>query len=152
MTEKKTNLISYLSFTLGKEIFAVNVQSTIKILQYTKITNVPQSPPNMKGVINNHGSVLPIFDLSQTLGLQEQVINKNTCIIILSIRGKGRISNVGAIVDEVHSVEDISKTDIKPPPSTGSKNNLTHINGVFSKNSNFVMILDVDSVFAGIDF
>jgi len=151
MTEKKPNLISYLSFKLGKEVFAVNVQSTIKILQYSSITNVPQSPPNMKGVINNHGSVLPVFDLSQTLGLKEQQINKNTCILILSIKGQGQMSNVGAIVDEVLSVEDIPETDIKPPPSTGTKNNLTHINGVFNKNDNFVMILDVDSVFAGID-
>jgi len=152
MTEKKPNLISYLSFKLGKETFAVNVQSTIKILQYTEITNVPQSPPNMKGVINNHGSVLPVFDLSETLGLKEQQINTNTCIIILSIKGKGRTSNVGAIVDEVLSVEDIPETDIKPPPTTGSKNNLTHISGVFNEKDNFVMILDVDSVFNGIEF
>ncbi len=151
MTEKKPHLISYLSFKLGKEVFAVNVHSTIKILQYSSITNVPQSPPNMKGVINNHGSVLPVFDLSQTLGLKGQEINKNTCILILSIKGQSKMSNVGAIVDEVLSVEDIPETDIKPPPSTGNKNNLPHIKGVFSKNDDFVMILDVDSVFASID-
>ena len=72
---------SYLSFRLGKEVFAANVGSTLKILQLADITKVPNTPPNMKGVINHHGNVLPVVDLNQTLGLPETEYTKSTSLL-----------------------------------------------------------------------
>ena len=62
---------SYLSFRLGNEMYAAHVSNTLKILQLSEITKVPNAPSNMKGVINHHGNVLPVIDLNQTFGLDE---------------------------------------------------------------------------------
>ncbi|MCK5281131.1 MAG: chemotaxis protein CheW, partial [Cyclobacteriaceae bacterium] len=56
--EQKVNTSSYLSFKLGEEIFASNVNKVLNILELVRITEVPQSPPYIKGVINLRGDVL----------------------------------------------------------------------------------------------
>jgi len=142
---------SYLSFRLGKEVFAANVSSTLKILQLADITKVPSAPPNMKGVINHHGNVLPVVDLNQTLGLPETEHTKSTCIIILSVGQDDNTYNIGAIVDEVLNVENIAPHQISDPPSLGSKNSLDHIIGVFKKEDSFIMILNINNIFKEIN-
>ena len=138
---------SYLSFRLGKEIFAANVSSTIKILQLSQITKVPNSPSNMKGVINHHGNVLPVVDMNQTLGLPETEQTKSTCIIILSIGKDENAYQIGSIVDEVLSVENINNDQITDPPSLGNKNSPDHITGIYKKDDDFIMILNIDNIF-----
>ncbi len=138
---------SYLSFRLGKEIFAANVSSTLKILEIAEITKVPGAPPNMKGVINHHGNVLPVVDLNQVLGLPETETTKSTCIIVLSIEDANNAFQVGAIVDEVLTVENILQTQISEPPSIGNNNTIKDIIGVFKKGESFIMILNINSIF-----
>lgn len=151
MSNKEDKINSYLSFRLGKEIYAANVSRTIKILQLSEITKVPNAPTNMIGVINHHGNVLPVIDLNQTFRLSETEKTKNTCIIILSIGQQDNDQiNIGAIVDEVLNVDEISNDDISDPPSLGKANSLEHICGVFKKGDKFIMILDVDKIFRDI--
>lgn len=148
MSEKESKNSSYLSFKLGKEIFAANVDSTIKILQLSEITKVPNAPSNMKGVINHHGNVLPVVDLNQTLGLPETEYSKNTCIIILSIKNTIDQLVVGAIVDEVLNVEEVNIDQISEPPSLRKNSNKSYISGVFKKDETFIMILNIDNIFS----
>ena len=148
MNENKIN--SYLSFRLGNEKYAANVSKTLKILQLSEITKVPNAPVNMKGVINHHGNVLPVVDLSQTFQLPETEVTQNTCIIILSVDQGNEVVNIGAIVDEVLSVSEISDDQISEPPSLGKTSSLDHIWGVFKKDEEFIMVLDIDKIFKDI--
>jgi len=147
MTDNQSNINSYLCFKLGNEFFAADVKSTLKILQMSEITKVPHAPTNMKGVINHHGNVLPVVDLNQTLELPLSEVGGNTCIIIMSLDTEKDTINIGAIVDEVLSVEEISDENIKEPPSMGGNHKLDYIKGVFENNDQFVMVLDIDKIF-----
>ena len=151
MTNIDTISNSYLSFRLGKEMFAAHVSKTLKILQLSEITKVPHAPPNMKGVINHHGNVLPVVDMNQTLALEETEYTNNTCIIILSVEINNNQINVGAIVDEVLNVENINDDQITDPPSMGSKHSLGYISGVFKKDDEFIMILNINNIFKEIN-
>lgn len=142
---------SYLSFRLGKEIYAAHVSRTLKILQLSEITKVPNAPRNMKGVINHHGNVLPVIDLNQTFGLDETEKTKNTCIIILSVDKDDEQVNIGAIVDEVLHVDEIYADQISEAPSLGKANSLEHLSGVFKKDDKFIMILDINKIFEDIE-
>jgi len=150
MTNNENLSNSYLSFKLGNETYAAHVSRTLKILQLSEITNVPNAPKNMKGVINHHGNVLPVIDLNQTFGLEETNRTKNTCIIILTIDKDNEQINIGAIVDEVLHVDEINADQISEAPSLGKANSLDHISGVFKKNDEFIMILDVNRIFQDI--
>jgi purine-binding chemotaxis protein CheW len=139
---------SYLSFHLGEEVFAANVAKVLNILEMTKITKVPQSPPYMKGVINLRGTVLPVIDARLRFGMEEHEYDTNTCIIVLEVNVDGVNANLGFIVDSVEEVLEINNTTILPPPSIGNKYKTEFITGVVEENGVFVMILDMDYVFS----
>jgi len=139
---------AYLTFKLTNELYAISVSQTIKILQLSEITHVPNAPDSMKGVINHHGNVLPVIDLNQTLGMPETVRTKNTCIVILAITTQSRELSFGAIVDEVLTVESIDASQISAPPSLGNSHTMEHILGVFKKEDQFIMILNIPMIFS----
>jgi purine-binding chemotaxis protein CheW len=148
-SRKKVN--SYLSFQIGTEIFAANVTSILNILEMTKITRVPKSPVFMKGVMNLRGSVLPVLDTRIKFGLPETEYTTNTCILVLEILSKNETIQMGAIVDNVQEVLELSDDEIQPPPSIGTNYRSDFLVGMASKNNNFIMIIDVNEVFADYD-
>jgi purine-binding chemotaxis protein CheW len=148
-SRKKVN--SYLSFQIGTEIFAANVTSILNILEMTKITRVPKSPVFMKGVMNLRGSVLPVLDTRIKFGLPETEYTTNTCILVLEILSKNETIQMGAIVDNVQEVLELSDDEIQPPPSIGTNYRSDFLVGMANKNNNFIMIIDVNEVFADYD-
>ncbi|OFX80898.1 MAG: hypothetical protein A2X12_02100 [Bacteroidetes bacterium GWE2_29_8] len=146
--KSKNTIKSYLSFSLGKEKFAAHVDKVLNILEMRPITKVPQAPDYMNGVINLRGNVLPIIDLRIKFGIEDKSFTVDTCIIVLSVKLDDEVIMLGALVDEVNEVLELSENDIEPAPSIGSKYNPEFIKGMHRVNENFIMILNIDHVFA----
>ncbi len=141
-------VLSYLSFCLGGEHFASPVTKVLNILEMCPITPVPLAPKYMVGVINLRGSVLPLIDTRVKFGMSATQVSVNTCILVLDIAGEGESTYVGALVDSVQEVLELSEEDILPPPSIGSKFRAEFITGLARKQDKFVMIMDMDKVFS----
>lgn len=139
---------SYLTFKLGNETFAAPVSKVYNILEMSSITYVPKSPPHLKGVTNLRGSVLPVVDTRIKFGMPEIEYHKNTCIIVLSVNIGNEIVDVGALVDLVQEVVEIEPVNILDPPSIGSKYKSEYIKGIFKTKNQFIMLLDIDKIFA----
>lgn len=145
--ETQTNVInSYLVFKIGNEEFAANAGKVQRILEMQEITIVPQSPQYMKGVINLMGRVLPVIDARIKLGMDEKEPDSNTCIIVLEIAKENEVIETGLVVDNVQSVIEIEKDEIKDPPSLGMNINSDFILGMVQQDSKFIMVLNVDKV------
>lgn len=144
--ENKTN--SYLTFHLGAELFAANVNKVLSILEMTNITQVPKAPGYMKGVINLRGAVLPVVDTRLKFGMPAVEASTNTCILVMEVDINNEPVKLGAIVDSVQEVIEINADDIKPPPSIGSKYKSEFIEGISVVNELFVMMLNMDMVFS----
>lgn len=152
MTLDKNNEIkTYLSFTLGGEEFALNVQNVIKILQIQQFTKIPQSPPYLKGIINIRGNVIPVVDTYYKFGFDHPLDDKNSVIIILNITIRGEESSVGIMVDKANEVFEAEVSSIKNYPSLSEKYNSNFIKGVYKKGEQFILILDVEKVFSSED-
>jgi purine-binding chemotaxis protein CheW len=148
-TENK--LQTYLSFKLGEGVFAINVSKVINILEVSQITKIPKAPEYMLGVINLRGMVLPVVDLRIKFGMPQAETTIDTNIIVLSISLNGEMVMVGTMVDTVKEVLELQTGDIAPSPSIGSKFNSDIIQGMWRHEDNFIMILDIDSVFSADD-
>ena len=144
--EQLTN--SYLSFKLGDELFAVHVKKILNILELVPITKVPKSSDVLKGVINLRGSVLGVIDIRMKFNETISENTKETCILVLEVLIDNELVEVGAIVDSVEEVVELKESDIKPPLSVGTKYKSEFITGLFKSNDKFVMILDMDNIFA----
>jgi purine-binding chemotaxis protein CheW len=136
----------YLSFRLGEEVFGVNVAKVLEILEITKITKVPKSPDYMRGVINLRGSVLPVIDTRVKFDMEQTTDTVNTCIMVLNIQMDNDAVILGALVDAVQEVLEISQEHIKAAPTIGSKYKSEFIDGMVKIDEQFIMILNMDKV------
>ena len=102
----------YLLFSIGEEVYGIAIGSVTEIIEMQKITDVPDMPGYVKGVINLRGRVVPVMDLRLRFGMEERVHDDRTCIIIADIDS----TSLGFIVDTVAEVQDILEKDIEPPP------------------------------------
>jgi purine-binding chemotaxis protein CheW len=147
-TQRENKANSYLSFQVGAELFAANVSNVLNILEMTKITRVPKSPDYLKGVINLRGNVLPVLDTRIKFGLPETEYTTNTCILVLDIKMNKESLQLGAIVDSVSEVLELTNDQISPPPSLGNSYETEYLSGMAKHNDNFIMIIDTNKVFA----
>ncbi len=149
--ETNSNKRTYLSFTLGGEEFALDVQNVIKILQMQQFTKIPQSPDYLKGIINIRGNVIPVVDTYYKFGFDSPDNEANSVIIILSIPIRGEESNVGIMVDKANEVFEAETDSIRDYPSLAEKYNSNFIAGVYKKQEKFILILDIAKVFSSED-
>ena len=142
---------SYLSFRLGDEAFAANTSKVLSILEMTKITEVPQAPHFMKGIINLRGKVLPIIDIRMKFGMTPTVYTSNTCIVVMDIAMETGSVELGVLVDSVESVLEIERDKVLEAPSIGSRYKADFIEGVIHEGDNFIMLLDIDKIFSSLE-
>ena len=139
---QKQVLNSYLTFKLGGEMFASHVENVIKILEMQHITEVPRTPPFMKGVINLRGAVVPVIDLKSRFGRTSTEVGKKTCIVIFDASRDGEKTELGLMVDAVSEVIEILPAQIEPPPQFGTSIQRDFIRGMGKVDGEFIVILE----------
>ena len=138
----------YLTFTLGEEVFALEVANVKEILEFTAITKVPGTPDFMRGVINLRGSVVPVMDMRLKCDMSKVEKTVNTCIIVVEVSLDGDTTVLGALVDSVQEVFELESDQIEPPPGLGLRVKTEFIKGMGKRDNQFVMILDIDKIFS----
>jgi purine-binding chemotaxis protein CheW len=138
----------YLTFKLTDEVFGVDVAQVREILDYVKITKVPQTPDFMCGVINLRGSVVPVVDMNLKFGMVKSERTVNTCIVVVEVIFNEEKSVLGALVDSVQEVFEIEPQNIEPAPKIGTKLKTEFIKGMGKRDEKFIIILDIDKVFS----
>lgn len=138
----------YLTLTLGSDSFAISIDVVREILDYTDTTRIPQAPPFMRGVVNVRGAAVPVVDLAQKLGLGEVKRTINTRIVIIEVTHDGVPSVMGALADSVREVLELDDSNIAPPPRIGAQEKADYLRGIGNHEGRFILVLDVDRVFA----
>ena len=137
----------FLTFTLGAEVFAMDIRTVREIIQYGPMTTVPLMPDFVRGVINLRGAVVPVIDLQARFGRPAAQVGKKTCIVIFdSLRQDERVE-LGLLVDAVSEVIDIAPQEIEPPPNFGTAVRRDFIRGMGKVANRFVIILEPDKAF-----
>jgi purine-binding chemotaxis protein CheW len=147
---EETNAVEsqqYVTFSLGEELFGVEVSRTREILSLTPVTKVPQTPDYLLGVINLRGQVVPVVDMRLKLGMVAGAETEDTCIIVVDVQVDGEIITVGALADAVREVMDIRSDQIEPPPRLGTRLNTEFINGMGKVDEQFMILLNIDRIF-----
>ncbi|MGD0152350.1 MAG: chemotaxis protein CheW [Thermacetogeniaceae bacterium] len=116
----------YLTFVLNKEDFGIEIRYVTEIIGIQNVTEVPDMPLYVKGVINLRGKVIPVMDVRLRFGIEERPYDDRTCIIVINIDEQP----VGLIVDRVLEVLDIQKSEIEPPPKMRKGKNNKFIQGM----------------------
>lgn len=114
-----------LSFRLGAEEYGIDILSVQEIRSYEVPTRIAGASEVMSGVLNLRGVIVPIFDLRQRLGLPA-AFDASTVTVVLNLGGR----TVGAVVDSVSDVMELSAEQIKPAPAFNGQINAAYITGL----------------------
>lgn len=139
-TDMKLN--KYLTFSLGKEEYGVEILKVREIIGLMHITAVPRMPDFVKGVINLRGKVIPVIDLRAKFGMDGVETTEETCIIVVDIE---KIL-IGVFVDRVSEVLDIQDSNIEDSPDFGSNVSTDFILGMGKAKDKVIMIIDIAKV------
>ena len=134
--------MQYLTFTLGDEVFAMDIRTVREIIQHAAMTVVPLMPNFVRGVINLRGAVVPVIDLQSRFGRATTVVGKKTCIVIFDASSEGEKVELGLMVDSVSEVIDILPAQIEPPPHFGTSIQRDFIRGMGKVDGEFIVILE----------
>ncbi|MBL4809824.1 MAG: purine-binding chemotaxis protein CheW [Phycisphaerales bacterium] len=137
-----TDQLRLVSFNVGKELFAVDILRVQEINRMMSLTQVPQSPPGVCGVINLRGRIVPVLDLRTRFGLKECEHCEESRIIVVEIKG----ATIGFIVDAVHEVLEINPSIIEEAPAITSSADARFIKGVAKMKDTLLILLDLDEL------
>ena len=112
MEEEDTQKDKYLTFSLGDEVYGIDIRVVIEIIGIQKITNVPEVPDYVRGIINLRGKIIPVVDMRLRFRREYREYTDRTCVIVVEINGV----LIGLIVDGVSEVLDIAEKNVVQPP------------------------------------
>lgn len=137
----------FLTFFIGKEAYGIEIKHVTEIIGIQEITEVPELPVYVKGIINLRGKIIPVMDVRLRFSMKPMVYNDRTCIIVIDIQD----ISIGLIVDNVAEVLDISDENIVPPPDikTGFQNR--YVKGIGKVGSEVKLLIDCDKLLSDDD-
>ncbi len=134
----------FLTFTLGDEHYGVEILKVQEIRGLSAITAIPNTPREVKGVMNLRGTIIPVVDLRGKFGMPEAEYTSFTVIIVLHVANK----TVGLIVDGVSDVLDVPLGDFQETPDLGNRTDTRFISGMAKAGERLVVFLDTDTLLA----
>jgi purine-binding chemotaxis protein CheW len=137
----------YLTFRLGGEEYGIDILRVQEIRSYEQPTRIANSPAFLKGVVNLRGVIVPIIDLRVKLNCDAAEFNAFTVVIVLNIMGRV----VGAVVDSVSDVMELSREAIKPAPSMNAQVDMSFITGIANVGDRMLILMDIQDLMSAAD-
>ena len=141
---KSADTNQFLTFSLGDEEYGVDILKVQEIKGYAPTTRIPNAPPEVRGVLNLRGMIVPVIDLRRKFGLAEIAYDQFTAIVVVVVQGRV----MGMVVDSVSEVMSVPPADIQPPPDFGSLSG-SLLRGMAKVGDNLIILLDIDAVLLG---
>lgn len=139
--EEDTQKGKFLTFTLGNESYGIEIKYVTEIIGIQPITEVPELPAYIRGIVNLRGKIIPVMDVRLRFKKVYKDYNDRTCVVVIDIKD----ISIGLIVDSVSEVISIPDTEIVDPPDV-SKNGNKYIKGIGKVGSEVKLLLDCDKL------
>jgi purine-binding chemotaxis protein CheW len=139
--EEDTQKGKFLTFVLGSESYGIEIKHVTEIIGIQAITEVPELPEYIRGIINLRGKIIPVMDVRLRFKKPFRDYNDRTCTIVVDIKEV----SIGLIVDGVSEVVSIPDTEIVAPPDLNKGGN-RYIKGIGKIGSDVKLILDCEKL------
>ncbi|MGF0538124.1 chemotaxis protein CheW [Agrobacterium sp. ES01] len=136
--------LDIIAFTLGQQSFCIETTSVREIRGWALSTPMPHSSPEVLGVINLRGTVIPTIDLSRKLGMAAGITSERSAIVVVEVFGKP----IGLQVEQVTDMISVTIDQLQPTPDLISSFERSYCEGVITHQSGMICFLNLQRMFA----
>jgi purine-binding chemotaxis protein CheW len=140
--EKNADVCEWLSFSLGNEEYALDIDGVNEIIKPREITDIPRVPAFILGIVSLRGIIVPVFDLRTRLNLGAGELTPASRIVVCQ-RGD-RVA--GLLVDSITQVVRIPASSVEPPPAVFSGFDRELLAGVGRIQGRMLILLNLANV------
>lgn len=140
-TKASADSVQLTAFRIGDEEYVVDIHRVREIIRPLPVTAVRHGPKYVKGIINLRGSVIPIVDMRNRFGLEEQESRSQKVLIVL-VGGR----TLGLVVDQVTDVVRVPRSKIRPAPGLLEGERAPFFMGVCHVDGRALILLNVKGV------
>ena len=144
MTTQTDKLVT---FRLGEDVFATDVNAVERVLRYNPATPVPDMPAYIEGIMDYQGRVVPLVNLRRRMELPAMDPDRHTRILVLKVSGEW----IGVVVDSVTAVAPFDPSQVAPPPKYFRGLAAEYLKGIVRHEEKLVIYLDVEHLFSTTD-
>lgn len=141
LLESGTNELEIVTYTIGENLFSINVMKVREIINPFPVTTVPEAHAAVEGVVQVRGEILPVINLAQALNLKSNKPLDQTKFIIAELNQMKVIFRV----DEVHRIQRISWEQIDEPSSLSMGLEET-TSGIVKLDGKIILLLDYEKI------
>jgi len=126
-----------LLFNIGDGIYALPIDDIVEVAAMVELTSLPDAVPEILGVANRHGAILPMLDLRRVFKQEAAPVTPSTLFIVVEQGGR----RAGLVVDDVQQVEYIDALQFEQSSVPGR-----FIRGIISYKSQLIQVISLPAV------
>ena len=132
----------YLTFCIASEDYGIEIRHVTEIIGIQKITEIPDMPEYINGVINLRGKVIPVMDVRARFHIERREYDDRTCIVVVNVNE----DSIGFVVDTVKEVVNIPANMVEPPPKSNKSGGGLFVNGLGKVGDEVKILLNVEQL------
>jgi purine-binding chemotaxis protein CheW len=131
-----------ITFRVGEQEYGVDITDVREIRGWTPATPLPKTPGYVRGVINLRGTVLPIVDMAERMGLPPTEPSQRHVIVVVWIHGQ----LVGLLVDAVCDILPVPPEELQATPDLVGDDAHAFVEALFSTEDRMVGLVRLSAV------
>ncbi|MEA3536486.1 chemotaxis protein CheW [Rhizobium sp. CC-YZS058] len=135
--------LEIIAFRLHDQEFCVKTTTIREIRGWAPSTPIPHSPPEVIGVMNLRGTVIPIIDLAHKLGMKSTVANERSAIVVAEVHSMV----VGLVVDRVSDILTVQGSQVQPVPEVTTSFDKAYAEGIIANENGMICFLNLARMF-----
>ena len=136
----------YLVFNVKAQEFGIQAMRVQEISAVFDVTEVPNSPLYIEGIMNLRGQLMTVIDFRKKFGFEPKEHDEDTRVIVVEMGS----FPIGIIVDAVEEVVKIPEELVQQlPESTTTAQSKEYMTGIGMLDKRIVILLDTDKVLTG---
>lgn len=146
LLESGTNELEIMEFTVGGELFGINIAKIREIMRAQETKRMPNSHNFVEGIFKQRGEVITVIDLAKCLNIEKSE-NKSHDIFILTHFNK---LNFAFRVESVVGIDRVSWENIKKPDKVIYSGEESVATAIAEYKDRLITILDFEKIIADI--
>jgi purine-binding chemotaxis protein CheW len=135
----------YVAFTVGTTRYCVPIAEVQRIVRRENVTEVPQAPGYVEGVMNLRGEIVPVIDMRQRLGVPSDDAPRKSRVIIAEVAGR----LYGLHVDDVREIVEVEGESVATGNMDIINTNAEFVRGIARVGDQLLIVLNLQPLLAG---